>query len=551
MLSRSALGPQDHGPHVKTAMRPAQRLALATLAAFVATTAASSMCDSDSDFMPDLVELNVGMTCQAMSDDLLSQIVTQMPGESWDDVTCDSLHTIDTTWGVSAATSLAYIADLCCGSLAKTRCFDDTNMCKVSSDFMGSVNLGDHNLGSPGTTCLSMNMHYLASAFNKFTWNDISCEDVTPEGSTIKDELLFFGSACCGSRTKTRCSIDLDSTNMCTVESDFSHSINLEDRGLVTDHFGGGILHTCGDANDYFKTSILMTGSWDNHTCFDMYRIPWFGPESGETRMFGMDWWAIGAACCGSLAKIRCQGALYSASAPLDTEYYTEFLITLPYTEEAFDTDMQMRFLLGLAGATNFGSNHGFTKIMGIVPGPPKEYGQDHTPDTIQITARIATTRSRLDALVDAHAILGEGFASAANRIAAILAGNGISGQPVFPFKIQRWCTHHPEGEVETRLRCGLSALFSPDPLPNSNPQGDHEICAWASAFIPWAEWEWGCAKFTPDNDEDAPPDGWCPEDCGVDHYVPNFACSCNAVVTTSDECLAKMPGESPWARAV
>lgn len=248
----------------------------------------------------------------------------------------------------------------------------------------------------------------------------------------------------------------------------------------------------------------------------------------------------MGAACCGSLAKIRCQGAMYSFSVPLDTEYYTEFLITLPYTEEAFDTSMQIKFVGGLAAATN--NVAGFTKIMGIVPGPPKDYGPDHTPDTIQITARIATTRPRLDALLDVHAILGSEFSSAAGNIATALSAAGIGGDPISPFKIQRWCTHHPEGEVETRLRCELSALFSPDPLPNSNSQSDHEICASASSFMPDAEWEWGCSKHTPDNDESDPPDGWCPEGCHVDHYVPIFACSCNAVVTTSAECLAKMP---------
>ena len=156
--------------------------------------------------------------------------------------------------------------------------------------------------------------------------------------------------------------------------------------------------------------------------------------------------------------------ALYTASVPQDTEYYTEFLITLPYTEEEFDLQMQTNFVQGLASATKFDTpDYGFTKIMSIVPGPPKEYGQDRTPDTVQITARIATTRPKLEKLLEAHDFLGSDFASAANKISSALSAASISRPPVFPFKIQRWCTHDPDGANETRLDCALSA-FGPDP---------------------------------------------------------------------------------------
>ena len=152
--------------------------------------------------------------------------------------------------------------------------------------------------------------------------------------------------------------------------------------------------------------------------------------------------------------------ALYTASVPQDTVHHTEFLITLPYTEEEFDLEMQTNFVRGLAAATKFDQpGYGSTKIMNIEPGPPKEYGQDRKPDTVQITARIATTGPKLEKLLEAHEFLGSDFNSTANKISSALSDAGISRTPVSPFKIQRWCTNHPDSEVESQLRCALTAL--------------------------------------------------------------------------------------------
>ena len=73
------------------------------------------------------------------------------------------------------------------------------------------------------------------------------------------------------------------------------------------------------------------------------------------------------------------------------------------------------------------------------------------------------------------------------------------------------------------------------------------QICASSSSFTPDVSWEYGCSKSTPDNGATTPPEGWCPADCHVDHYAPNFACSCNAVVTSAETCSAKLPGEWAW----
>ena len=60
-------------------MRRMQRLALAVLAAFAATTSASNMCDSDTDFMANKhIDVFLGNTidrsCQDVNDDILSNL---------------------------------------------------------------------------------------------------------------------------------------------------------------------------------------------------------------------------------------------------------------------------------------------------------------------------------------------------------------------------------------------------------------------------------------------------------------------------------------------
>ena len=142
---------------------------------------------------------------------------------------------------------------------------------------------------------------------------------------------------------------------------------------------------------------------------------------------------ALTFSCASPQGGAASQSALYTASVPQDTVHHTEFLITLPYTEEEFDLEMQTNFVRGLAAATKFDQpGYGSTKIMNIEPGPPKEYGQDRKPDTVQITARIATTRPKLEKLLEAHDFLGSDFASAANKISPcqLLALAGLLSSP-------------------------------------------------------------------------------------------------------------------------
>ena len=81
----------------------------------------------------------------------------------------------------------------------------------------------------------------------------------------------------------------------------------------------------------------------------------------------------------------------------------------------------------------------------------------------------------------------------------------------------------------------GVAAQSSDDP----------QVCANRASFGPDVSWEYGCSKTTPDNGASEPPAGWCPAGCWVDHYAPNFACSCNGLVTSSEECSAMLPGET------
>ena len=381
---------------------------------------ASNMCKNNGDFTAS-AQIFEGepTTCQEYNDDWL----TKLPASSWDTVTCESMLSTaiheDETMTVTVASAIREhgFGAACCGSPAKARCFDSTNMCNVDADFDGDVDLGALELGSPGSTCSSTDGNLLVSRLNKLSWADVTCDT-------------------------------LSSTN-----------------------------YTAG----------------------------------GETRTVEQDLMAIGAACCGSLAKARCFGSTNDKNPADDW-----FQLVL-----AKDTTQGIRW--GTKSEINDEWN---LYSYSVVVGPASEAGNfSFAPDGMHL-------------IYQDDPFLGVEYACG-----NLMVGNGVVLNRQREGLSGRRFVRNEDGS--------LSPVDAPDPLPNSNPQGDHEICALASAFIPDAEWEWGCSKMTPDNDEDAPPAGWCPEECHVDHYGPNFACSCNAVVTTSDECLAKMSGESPWARAV
>ena len=172
---------------------------LAALAA-LAVSAAASICDSDADFTASAAVS--GSTCQAVADDLLSKL----PAVTWGNVTCDSVlttvaYTETSGAGISVARYLGEaVGAACCGSLAATRCFDETNMCRVSSDFDGAVDLSAA-FGSPGITCASTDVYLLTARMSTTSWSSVTCDSVPSDAAQI---LLTVGAACCGALAKTR-----------------------------------------------------------------------------------------------------------------------------------------------------------------------------------------------------------------------------------------------------------------------------------------------------------------------------------------------------------
>ena len=187
--------------------------------------------------------------------------------------------------------------------------------------------------------------------------------------------MTIYGNVCCGSLPKVSC---FDGANLCTEESDFSGSITLND-GFDCVYAEAWLKLELASSQGALVQEGSVTGS-----CYDMYSKP-ISPDSLDNfpnSIVRLNFAQYDTSCCGSLAKTRCQGGIYTASVPPGTEFCTEFLITLPYTEEEFTSLMQVNFVQGLAASTNFDQpGHGFTKIVGIVPGPSREYCQDRTPD--------------------------------------------------------------------------------------------------------------------------------------------------------------------------
>ena len=256
-------------------------LALAALATFSSTAhaGANTMCHDDNDF--------VAADCEELSDSWLSKL----PESSWGDVTCQSMKTTvawqtDETVTVLDALGVHGFGATCCGSLGQTRCFDDTNMCKVASDFSGSVNLGDLGLSSPGSLCSSINTWLLLHQLDALSWDDVTCETMSTTSYTIDsgsrtvlEDLGSVGAACCGSLAKTRC---FDGTNMCKVDADFNSA-------AIADSSEGT---TCSDWSGYHLTQFGQT-SWDDVKCSATYAyLLRSKPEISS--------------CCGSLAKTRC-----------------------------------------------------------------------------------------------------------------------------------------------------------------------------------------------------------------------------------------------------
>jgi len=232
----------------------------------------------------------------------------------------------------TVAQDLQIIGSACCGSLAKTRCFDTMpppapgtsaggTMCKVDADFDGTVNLGDLGLGSPGSTCSSTS-EYLQEVVMFNPWADVTCDAIMldsytagEETRTVAQDLQIIGSACCGSLAKTRCF-----DTMCKVDADFTDTATA---GTIAVEGEGNITLTCGGeygiASQALDVWRQATGNpalmWSDATCADMttdltahfntefmHHLYLKGTIKGTMREFVQTY---SATCCGSLAKPR------------------------------------------------------------------------------------------------------------------------------------------------------------------------------------------------------------------------------------------------------
>jgi len=122
----------------------------------------------------------------------------------------------------------------CCGSVGKTRCHDDSTMCRSPSDFLGSATA--YVLSADGSEITvkcdrageiygiaEMQLDVLGQAAEKPAWarrwSDLTCADMTTNvtayfnqewsqqlylKSTMQEFFRAYGAACCGSIEKTR-----------------------------------------------------------------------------------------------------------------------------------------------------------------------------------------------------------------------------------------------------------------------------------------------------------------------------------------------------------
>jgi hypothetical protein len=198
---------------------------------------------------------------------------------------------------------LGYVGAACCGSKAKTLCFDSSNMCKVDTDFKGTVDLGALGLGSPGSTCASTANH-LINKLGQSSWKSVTCDSMKStvshehdgQSTSVLAHLGLVGAACCGSKAKTLC---FDSSNMCKVDADFKGTVDLGALGLSSPG------STCATMADHLLLIKLGQSSLKNVTCDSMASTVSYEREGRNTSVLE-NLRSLGAACCGSIVKTRC-----------------------------------------------------------------------------------------------------------------------------------------------------------------------------------------------------------------------------------------------------
>ena len=290
---------------------------LAVCALALVPCAAGTMCDVDADYNGAAIawtkdDGSPGGTC----DSVQAPMLTSLGKTSWNDATCESMAS--TTWG-SGATVLVSLNEFganCCGSLAKTRCYDDSTMCDVDADFNGAAIAWTNDDGSAGGKCDSTAGGILAR-LGKASWNALTCGSMastvsqkrTDVNVTALEEISWYGANCCGSLAKTRC---FDS--MCKDGASFKDSAVA---GRVAIPGLGPMDLTCGgerglntQALSVWKLSTSNpTMQWSDASCADMTKnlTTYFNRQyfhhlylNSTMKEFVQTY---GAACCGSLAK--------------------------------------------------------------------------------------------------------------------------------------------------------------------------------------------------------------------------------------------------------
>jgi len=284
---------------------------LAVCALALVPCAAGTMCHAYGDFTGTAIaDQGSGGTCDSVQGPMLTSL-----GGSWNDATCESMAS--TTWG-SGATVLVSLREYganCCGSLAKTRCYDDSTMCDVDADFNGAAMASDG-----GTIPCSYYNGMFLSTLKVTSWNAVTCGSMAStisqkrpnQNVTALEEISWYGAACCGSLAKTRC---FDS--MCRIDSDFQTTQSSGVTLLGVGEGGADIIIPCGGERGVASQALSVwklstsnpTMQWSDASCADMTKnlTTYFNRQyfhhlylKSTMKEFVQTY---GAACCGSLAK--------------------------------------------------------------------------------------------------------------------------------------------------------------------------------------------------------------------------------------------------------
>jgi len=174
----------------------------------------TTFCKNDADFLPDAV-LGDGTTCAASKDIMLGSFAAGTGG-TWSDITCQEVlasgYGFDDPYPSGKLYQLLDKGPTCCGSLAKTMCFDSNNptMCTDEAHFQKDTSLA----WSPqGYTCQT----HLAGFFEHMPGDNAvafpSCDvmKTLEMGRDSDDKPIYMTdslghvSGCCGGLENTRC----------------------------------------------------------------------------------------------------------------------------------------------------------------------------------------------------------------------------------------------------------------------------------------------------------------------------------------------------------